>query len=96
MGIVAYIESHDSSSGPEIKFLYFNSKSEEQVIISDENDREALQATNIAAQIDKEIQKKKSEIQDLEDRKTYFLRNFSSYWNPLVMKEPARRREGVQ
>lgn len=58
------------------------------MIVSDENDREALQATNITAQIDKEIQKKRNEIQDLEDRKAYFVRNFSSYWNPLVMSEP--------
>jgi len=82
--IIAYIESQYASS-PDIKFLYYTAKSEEQVIISDENDRESLQASNITAQIDKQIQQKRNEIQDLEDRKAYFLKNFQSYWNPLVM-----------
>jgi hypothetical protein len=94
--IVAYIESGYSSNGPEIKFLYFNSKSEEQAIISDENDREALQASNVTAQIDKEIKKEQNEIQDLEDRKAYFLRNFQSYWNPLVMPDDPVKPQLVQ
>jgi hypothetical protein len=44
-----------------------------------------LIASDITAQLDREIVKKKQEIQDLEDRKAYFLRNFESYWNPLVV-----------
>lgn len=84
--IIAYIENSYGST-PEIKFLYFTSKSEEQIIVSDENDREALQASNITAQIDKEIQKKRNEIQDLEDRKSYFLKNFQGYWNAFVIND---------
>ena len=73
------------NSAPTIKFLYFHSKSQEQIIISDENDKQSLIASDITAQLDREIVKKKQEIQDLEDRKAYFLRNFESYWNPLVV-----------
>jgi hypothetical protein len=83
--IVAYIDNGYSSNGAEIKFIYFNAKSKEQIIISDENDRESLAASNIVAGIDKAIQTKRNEIQDLEDRKKYFLANFKSYWNALVM-----------
>jgi len=82
--IIAYLSGYISSN-PEIKFLYYTNKSEEQVIVSDENDRESLNASNITGAIDKEIRKKETEIQDLKDRKAYFLNNFQSYWNPLVM-----------
>lgn len=84
--IIAYLDSLTSSS-PEIKFIYYTAKSTEQVIISDENDREALQAANIVGAIDKQIAVKTREIQDLEDKKKYFLDNFQSYWNPLVVAE---------
>jgi hypothetical protein len=93
--IIAYIEG-SYSSAPAIKFLYFNSKSQEQIIISDENDKESLDASNITSQIDREVAKKRQEIQDLEDRKTYFLRNFQSYWNPLVMSTPDDETKVVQ
>lgn len=84
--IIAYLDSLTSSS-PEIKFIYYTAKSTEQVIISDENDREALQAANIVGAIDKQIAVKTREIRDLEDKKKYFLDNFQSYWNPLVVAE---------
>jgi hypothetical protein len=82
--IVAYIET-SYSSAPAIKFLYFRSKSQERIIVSDENDQESLIASDITAQLDREIVNRKQEIQDLEDRKAYFLRNFESYWNPLLV-----------
>lgn len=84
--IIAYLDSL-TSSNPEIKFIYYTNKSEEQVIISDENDREALQAANITQSIEKQIAIKQREITDLEDKKKYFLTNFKSYWNPLAVPE---------
>lgn len=82
--IIAYLKTAYNSPA-EIKFLYFTNKSKEKIIVSDENDRESLEASNIVALMDKEIAKKKNEIQDLEDRKAYFLQNFKAYWNTLVM-----------
>ena len=82
--IIAYLKLGYNTPA-EIKFLYFTSKSSEQIIVSDENDKEALEASNIVALMDKEINKKKAEIQDLEDRKAYFLKNFQAYWQTLVM-----------
>jgi CRISPR/Cas system-associated exonuclease Cas4 (RecB family) len=87
--IIAYLKTSYGTAA-EIKFLYFNSKSKEQIIVSDENDKEALEASNIVAAMDKEIVKKKNEIQDLEDRKAYFLQNFKAYWNTLVMPAPSK------
>lgn len=82
--IIAYMEL-SYGTAPNIKFLYFHSKSSEQIIVSDENDKEALEASNIIQQLDKEIHKKRQEIQDLEDRKSYFTKNFQAYWSTLVM-----------
>jgi hypothetical protein len=82
--IIAYLKTAYSAPA-EIKFLYFNGKSKEKIIVSDENDKEALEASNIVALMDKEIAKKKNEIQDLEDRKQYFLKNFKAYWSALAM-----------
>lgn len=87
--IIAYLKTPYSSPA-EIKFLYFTDKSKEKIIVSDENDRESLEASNIVALMDKEIAKKRNEIQDLEDRKAYFLQNFKAYWNTLVMTTPAQ------
>jgi len=86
--IIAYLKPSYGSPA-EIKFLYFTDKSKEKIIVSDENDRESLEASNIVAMMDKEIAKKKNEIQDLEDRKAYFLQNFKAYWQTLVMPAPA-------
>lgn len=85
--IIAHLKTSYGSPA-EIKFLYFTGKSKEQIIISDENDKEALEASNVVAMMDKEIAKKKNEIQDLEDRKAYFLKNFQAYWSTLVMPTP--------
>ncbi len=82
--IIAYLKIAYNSPA-EIKFLYFTNKSKEKIIVSDENDKESLEASNVTALIDKEIAKKKTEIQDLEDRKAYFLKNFQAYWSSLVM-----------
>lgn len=81
--IIAYLKTSYGNPA-EIKFLYFTSKSKEKIIVSDENDKESLEASNIVQMMEKEIAKKKNEVQDLEDRKAYFLKNFKSYWNTLV------------
>jgi len=82
--IIAYMEQ-SYGSAPEIKWLYFTTSSKEQVIISREEDTESLEASNITGKIDKEILKKEQEIQDLEDRKAYFLKNFQAYWSTLAI-----------
>lgn len=82
--IIAYLKMGYNIPA-EIKFLYFTAKSKEKIIVSDENDKESLEASNIVQMMDKEIAKKKNDIQDLEDRKNYFLKNFKAYWNTLIV-----------
>ncbi len=81
--IICYIETQYYSSSPEMKFLYFNSKSKEQIIVSSESDEIGIEKEEIVRKLDKEVAKKQVEIKDLEDRKAYFLNNFQSYWNPI-------------
>lgn len=82
--IVAYL-TDAYSSAPEIKFLYFTAKSKESIVISDEDDRQAIARDQVVEAIDKKIAKLQAEITDLEDRKTYFLKNFKTYWHALSM-----------
>lgn len=82
--VVAYVKA-SYSTAPEIKFLYYNAKSTVEIVISDENDREALAASNVIANLDREILKKQNEIIDLQDRKQYFLSNFATYWSGVDM-----------
>ncbi len=93
--IIAYLKTSYSTPA-EIKFLYFNGKSKEKIIISDENDKESLEASNVVALMEKEIAKKKNEIQDLKDRKAYFLKNFQAYWSTLVMPVEEGDKKTVQ
>lgn len=82
--VIAYVKASYGSPA-EIKFLYYNAKSTVEIVISDENDREALAASNVVANIDREILKKQNEIIDLQDRKKYFLANFATYWSGVDM-----------
>lgn len=93
--IIAYLKTAYNSPA-EIKFLYFTGKSKEKIIVSDENDKESLEASNIVAMMDKEIAKKETEIQDLKDRKAYFLKNFQAYWSSLVMPVDESAKKTVQ
>lgn len=82
--IIAYLEDAYSSA-PDIKFLYYNAKSKESIVISDENDCEAIAKDQVCENIDRKIVKLEQEIQDLKDRKQYFLKNFKTYWYALTM-----------
>lgn len=80
--IICYIESSYWSM-PELKFLYFSKSSKEQVIVSSERDEVGIEKEEVVRRLDKAITDKQREIQDLEERKKYFLNNFQAYWNPL-------------
>lgn len=87
--IVAYIGSEYYSSSPDIRFLYYSSKSKEQIVVSSEDDDVGFEKEDIIRKIEREINKKEQEIKDLEDKKNYFLRNFQQYWNAFKMEEAA-------
>lgn len=91
--IICYIASTYYSSGIEFKFLYFSSKSKEQIVVSSEDDDAGLERDDVVMKIEKEIAKKQTEIQDLEDKKRYFLTKFSQYWDSFEL--PAQDKEKV-
>lgn len=81
--IVAYMNKGSYYSTAEIKFLYYSSKSKAKVIISHENDDYALEKESVVKNLDGAIAKKELELQELRDKKEYFLKNFKVYWQPL-------------
>lgn len=85
--VICYIDSQYYSSSPEFKFLYYSAKSKEQVVISSEDDDAAIERDDVVMKIEKEIAKKQTEIQDLEDKKRYFLSKFKAYWESFKIEE---------
>lgn len=82
--IICYMNAKTSYwSSPELKFLYYKHDSKEQVVVSPDDDGPSLEKEAVIVGFDREINKKKREIEELEDKKSYFLRNFASYWQML-------------
>ena len=82
-------------STAKIKFIYYNSETKDtEIVISSEDDVADVDKNNFINSVDREIDKKKNEIQELEDRKQYFLKKFKTYWEPVEV-EP-NKDEGTQ
>lgn len=79
--IICYMTSGSYYSPVDLKFLYYSSKSKEQVVVSSEDDDAGVERDEIVHRIDHDIAKKQNEIKDLEDKKRYFLTKFKTYWN---------------
>jgi hypothetical protein len=77
--IVAYMEI--DYSGSNLKFLHFNKASKgTEVIKSIDNDHLDVDKVRVTAMFDKQIEQKQRELEDLEAKKTFFLAEFSKYW----------------
>lgn len=76
--VIAYLE-HEYSTA-ELKFEYFNNKSEDVDIVPTDPDYLPLEKASVVDKMDKEITKKEMEIQDLKDKKRYFLTHFKKYF----------------
>lgn len=85
--IICYIDTSYYSSTADFKFLYFSSKSKEQIVVSSEDDDVGIERDDIVLKMDKEIAKKTAEIQDIEDKKQYFLKKFGAYWDAFKISE---------
>jgi hypothetical protein len=80
--IVAYIEQDWSKA--DIKFEHYNANSKDLEIVA-AHDHFDIDRTTIVQMFDRQIASKQREIQDLEDRKTYFETNFKAYWQKIEM-----------
>lgn len=73
-----------SYSEAKIEFLYYNSASADvEVVVAVDDDLAALDKDAFCKQVDRDIAAKHREIEQLNERKQYFLDKFRAYWEPL-------------
>lgn len=81
--IVAYVEGGYSTH--DIKFVHFNAQSKDvEIVKAIDDDALDIAKENVLASLDREIEKKRREIADIEEKRAYFLRNFQAYWQPVT------------
>lgn len=86
--IVAYVDRDYSSVG--VKFVYFNSQTKEtEIVKAIDDDQLDIDKCGVLQAFDRDIQKKKDEVADIEAKKAFFLANFKAYWPELAQVEPA-------
>ena len=77
--VVAYLENGYGSSG--LTFKSFNADTKDFEIVADlDNNAMEVNKSSIIQNFDREIDKKKLELQELEQRKQFFLDNFGVYF----------------
>lgn len=70
-----------SYSEAKIDFVYYNANSEDvEIVIARDDDKAGLEREQFVSRVEREIEKKQSEIKELENRKDYFLKRFATYW----------------
>ena len=86
--IVAYIKQEYSKS--EVKFLHFNSASKDiELVKAVDDDGLDIKKEIVLKQLDNEIATKQREIDEINMKREYFLRNFNAYWAPIPKPESA-------
>lgn len=77
--IVAYLERDYDSVG--VKFVYFNAQTKEtEIVKAIDDDQLDIDKSGILQLFDRDIQKKRDEIADIEAKRAYFVDNFKAYW----------------
>jgi hypothetical protein len=80
--IIAYLETSYSTAS--IKFVYFNSESKDTELCPANGKEMVFEKGRVIELMDNEIQKKKTEVEDMERRKEFFLAEFGSYFKTEV------------
>jgi ribosomal protein L19 len=77
--IIVYLKQ--DYSGVDLQFAYINSKSKDIEVCADANDVSIeLDKAEVVGKLNKEIEKKQSEIEDIERKKSYFLAKFGMFF----------------
>lgn len=77
--IVAYLVSDWLNIG--VKFLYFNAQTKDaEIIKAVDNDHLDINKADVLQKFDREIQKQRDALEDIERKKAFFLANFNAYW----------------
>lgn len=80
--IVCYLQI--DYNGCELKFAYINNKSVDKYdIVVSVDDELPIKKQDVLARLDKEIEKKRTEIEDIERKRTYFLQHFNRYFEQV-------------
>lgn len=78
--IVAYLDVDYSGVG--IKFKSYNAKCDDFEIVADlDNNALEVNKADMINKMDREIEKKRMELEEVESRKAFFLRNFGVYFS---------------
>lgn len=77
--VVAYLDTGYSSGT--LKFQTFNSETKDFEIVADlDNNALEIDRAHILAQFDREADKKRQELEDIEAKRAYFLSHFGRYF----------------
>ncbi len=82
---IAYVDIKYSSI--DVNFLYYNSESKDVEISHTDNLELLIKPNDVIEMLDKEIHKHKVEIEEIELKKKYFLKNFKQYFKEFVPEE---------
>lgn len=77
--IVCYLKVDYSSA--ELKFAYINKETADKYeIVVSVDDELPIAKKDVLSKIDRELEKKRAEIEDMERKRDYFLRHFNTYF----------------
>lgn len=82
--IVCYLEI--DYSGASLKFAYVNTATDKKwEIVAAVDDDLPVQKADVLTKIDREVEKKRDEISELERKRSYFLQHFSTYFEAATV-----------
>lgn len=77
--IVAYLDTNYAEVT--VKFLYFNAASKDvEIVVAVDDDTLDVNKAGVLAHMDRAIQRKQDEVEDLKLKRAFFLANFRAYW----------------
>jgi hypothetical protein len=83
--VVAYLETDYSSAS--IKFKSYNAKTKDFEIVAD-IDHNSLEVNkqDILAKMERELEKKRMEIEEIEQKRDFFLKKFGVFFSDVLEK----------
>lgn len=82
--IVAYLKTDWMTVG--VQFVYFNAETKDtEIIKAIDDDQLDVNRADIVQQFDRDIQKKRDELADMQRKRDFFLANFKAYWPEMAL-----------
>jgi hypothetical protein len=83
--IVAYVVNDYSTA--DVKFLYFNSQTKEtEIVKAIDNDEMDIDKAAMLKAFDRDIAKHERDIENIREKRDYFLGQFRSYWHQVTQQ----------